>query len=110
VLSSITPAEAAFAPQARMHTAIGPCTVTIGIAPTRRGPESFRVVVTGRTDATSLPQSLQLELSQAAGPVRALGVSFPYRLPGAIRPGTPTPITFPAPPSTCPPRAPGPGP
>ena len=94
VLSSITPAEAAYAPQKRVDTTIGPYAVSIGIAPTRRGPESFRIAVVGSTDATALAQSLALELSQPDGPVRALRVDFPYRLPGAIRPGAPTPITF----------------
>ncbi|GAA2579745.1 hypothetical protein GCM10010399_06840 [Dactylosporangium fulvum] len=96
VLSSITPAEAAYAPQQQIRTAIGPFAVTIGIAPVRRGPQSFRITVAGRTDATPLAQSLQLQLRQPDGPVRALEVRFPYRLPGEIRPGVPTPITFPS--------------
>ncbi|MER7002855.1 copper resistance protein CopC [Dactylosporangium sp. NPDC000555] len=94
VLSSITPAEAAYAPQLRMRTAIGPFAVTIAVKPLRRGPESFRITVAGHTDATPPAESLHLVLSQPDGPVRALEVRFPYRIPGAIQPGVPTPMTF----------------
>ncbi|MEV8515135.1 copper resistance protein CopC [Dactylosporangium sp. NPDC051484] len=94
VLSSITPAEAAYAPQLQLRTAIGPYAVSIAVAPLRRGPESFRITVAGHTDATPPAESLQLVLSQPDGPVRALEVRFPYRIPGAIQPGAPTPMTF----------------
>ncbi|MEV6931324.1 copper resistance protein CopC, partial [Dactylosporangium sp. NPDC051485] len=94
VLSSITPAEAAYAPERHIDAAIGPYAVTVDIAPVRRGPQRLRITVAGRTDATPPAQSLQLVLSQAGGPVRALEVRFPYRIPGAVRPGEPTPVTF----------------
>ncbi|GAB3854032.1 copper resistance CopC/CopD family protein [Dactylosporangium cerinum] len=93
VLSATTPAEAAYAPQRHVRTTAGPYDVSIAAGPLRRGPETFRITVVGRTDATPLPQSLHLSLRTPGGP-QALDVRFPFRIPGAIRPGTATPVTF----------------
>ena len=94
LLSSVAPASAAYAPRRVIDATIGPYDVRIEVAPARRGPESFRVRVRGRAEATPPARSVDLDLGQASGAVRALPVSFPYRLPGSIRPGQPTGITF----------------
>lgn len=94
VLSSVTPAKTAYAPTRAVHTTIGPYDVTIEVAPARRGPESFRVTATGTTAQAPTPQSIQLDLGQAHGAVKALQVSFPFRLPGAISTTAATAFTF----------------
>jgi copper transport protein len=94
VLSSVTPAAAAYAPERVVETTIGPYAVTIEVAPARRGPQSFRVTARGDTEATPPAASIQLDLQQAAGPVQGLPVTFPYRLSGAIEVGRPTGFTF----------------
>ncbi|GAA3296613.1 copper resistance protein CopC/CopD [Dactylosporangium vinaceum] len=94
MLSSITPAEAAYAPELHATITVDPYIVAVDIAPLRRGPQSHRVTITGRAEATPPARSVQLVLSQPghAGPTP--GVRFPYRLPGALRPGEPTPVAF----------------
>lgn len=94
VLSSAAPAATAYDPTRVVHATIGPYAVTIEVAPTRRGPQSFRITAEGATDATAPTRSVQLDLGRAAGTVRALPVSFPYRLPGPIRAGRATAFTF----------------
>ncbi|MHA7985045.1 copper resistance CopC/CopD family protein [Rathayibacter sp. CAU 1779] len=94
VLSSITPAEAAYAPVVAQQRTIGPYTVTFDGGPARRGQQSFRVTVVGADDSTPLPQRVELQLSEASGPVKALPVSFPFRVAGVNHPGTATPIDF----------------
>lgn len=94
VLSSITPAEASYAPRVVQTRTIGPYTVTIEGGPARRGPQSFRVTAVGRSDAAPLPRGVQLQLDEDDGPVRAVNVTFPYRVAGVLRPGRPTPVTF----------------
>jgi copper transport protein len=94
VLSSIAPAAAAYAPTRVVHAVIGPYTVTVEVAPARRGPQSFRVTAEGAADTTALPQSVRLDLGQDAGAVKDLPVGFPYRLPGPLRPGKATAFTF----------------
>jgi copper transport protein len=94
VLSSVAPAAEAYAPARTLHAVIGPYTVTFEVAPARRGPQSFRVTAVGAAESTALPRSVQLDLGQDAGAVKDLRVRFPYRLPGAIRPGKATAFTF----------------
>ncbi|WP_375476453.1 copper resistance CopC/CopD family protein [uncultured Jatrophihabitans sp.] len=94
VLSSVVPAETAYAPARVMHAAIGPYEVTIRVAPARRGPESFRITAAATADSAPLPQSIQLDIGQRGGSVQALPVSFPYRLPGAIDAGRADSVTF----------------
>lgn len=94
VLASVTPAAAAYAPKRVIDAMIGPYAVTIEVAPARRGPQSFRITAQGATEATVPAQSIQLDLGQTSGAVRALPVSFPYRLPGTIVVGRPTGFTF----------------
>ena len=93
VLSSITPAEAAYAPQEMITTEVGPYTAAIQVGPLRRGPQTFRITVTPPTADAPLPQELRLVLSQADGPAE-LSVDFPYRLPQTIQAGEPTPFVF----------------
>lgn len=94
VLSSTPPAVTAYAPTRVVHATIGPYAVTIQVAPARRGPQSFRVTAEGATAGTPPARSIQLDLGQETGSVQALPVTFPYRLPGAIAPDRPTPLTF----------------
>lgn len=94
VLSSIDPAQATYAPTTTQALAAGPYSVDLQVAPARRGPVGFRVTVTGVADATPLAQQVLLTLAQPGGAVRALRVDFTARLPGSIRAGQPTPMTF----------------
>lgn len=94
VLSSITPAKADYAPTAVEHRKIGPYQVTLEVGPARRGPQAFRITAVQPTEASPLPQEVQVVLSQADGPVKDLAVSFPYRIPGVVHAGKPTPILF----------------
>ncbi|QMU69077.1 copper resistance protein CopC [Streptacidiphilus sp. P02-A3a] len=94
VLSSTAPAATAYAPTRVLHAVIGPYTVTIEIGPARRGPESFRITAEAADAATDPVESVQLDLGQAGGGVRALPVDFPYLLPGPIRAGQSTAFTF----------------
>jgi copper transport protein len=94
LLSSVTPAAAAYAPRRVIDTTIGPYAVTIEVAPARRGPQSFRITAQGATEATAPAQSVQLDLGRRSGAVRALPVIFRYRLSGKIVVGRPTGFTF----------------
>ncbi|MHA6757591.1 copper resistance CopC/CopD family protein [Streptacidiphilus sp. PAMC 29251] len=94
VLSSAAPAATAYAPTRVLHATIGPYAVTIEVGPARRGPESFRITAEGSGDKVAAAQSVQLDLGQSAGRVRALPVGFPYRLPGPIHTGQATAFTF----------------
>jgi len=94
VLSSITPAAADYAPTVTTHEKIGPYQVTVEVAPVRQGPETFRITVVEPSFNAVLPDSLDVELSQAGGPVKRLKVQFPYRIAGVLHPGKPTPVTF----------------
>ncbi|HWK93014.1 MAG TPA: copper resistance protein CopC [Luteimicrobium sp.] len=94
VLSSVPPAESAYAPTATRHTTVGPYAVTFEAGPVRRGPTSFRVTVLPPSEAAPMPTVLELTLAQPGGPVTGLAVRFPYRVPGALAPGRPTPVTF----------------
>jgi copper transport protein len=94
VLSSISPAEAAYSPTATVRSEIGPYRVTMEVSPTRRGPQTFRVEVVEPSFDSPFPQSVQVQLSQPDGSVQNLKLQFPYRLAGVIHPGRPTPVTF----------------
>lgn len=94
VLSSVDPAQATYAPTTTQTLTAGPYTVSLRIAPARRGPVGFRVTVTGAADATPLAQQVQLTLDEPGGAVRALPVEFTARIPGSIRGGQPVPMTF----------------
>ncbi len=95
VLSSTPPAEVSYAPTRVVDRIIGPYAVRISVSPARRGPQSFRVVATGKDAATPPASALELALDTGdSTAVRALPVSFPYRLPGVLSPGRPTPFTF----------------
>ncbi|MBT0768704.1 copper resistance protein CopC/CopD [Kineosporia sp. J2-2] len=87
-LSSVTPASAAYAPHRTVTTEAGPYTVTVEIAPARRGPQGLRIVTRGRgTPVRSVVLELQHENDR-------LPITFPYRLPGPLRNGEPTTSTF----------------
>lgn len=94
VLSSVDPAQATYAPTTTQNLTAGPYTVELRIAPARRGPVGFRVIVTGAADATPLAQQVELTLSQPGGAIRGLPVEFTARIPGTIRAGQPVPMTF----------------
>lgn len=94
VLGSITPGEAAYAPRATIETTIGPYAVTVEIGPTRVGPQQFRVVVTPPTANAPLPRALDLVVARVDGSLTGLTAEFPYRIPGTLSPGEPTPFTF----------------
>lgn len=94
LLSSVAPGTDVYAPTRTIAEQIGPYAVTVDVGPARRGPQTFRVTVTGDTPDTAVPRELRLDLALADGSVRGLTVDFPYRLPGAIRGDTATPFTF----------------
>ncbi|MFT8636863.1 MAG: copper resistance protein CopC [Pseudoclavibacter sp.] len=94
VLSSISPAEAAYSPTATARSEIGPYRVTMEVSPARRGPQTFRVQVVEPNFDSAFPQSVQVQLSQPDGSVQNLKLQFPYRVAGVIHSGRPTPVTF----------------
>jgi copper transport protein len=94
VLSSVTPAEAAYAPTVTRHARVGPYAVTFEAGPARRGPESFRVTAVASTPDSPGPQTVRIVLRQDDGPVQGLHADVPYRIAGALVPGRPTPVTF----------------
>lgn len=104
VLSSLTPAAAAYAPTRTIETTVGEYALRIDVGPARRGPETFRVVVTPTAPQTGVaaPTSISLVLRQPDSGVRGLPVDFSYRLPGDINHGRPAPVTFISPAVTVP--------
>jgi copper transport protein len=94
VLSSVTPAAAAWAPLGVEHVRAGPYAVRVEVEPARRGPESFRVTATQAAFGDPVPESVEVRLSAADGTVRELRVTFPYLVAGTVEPGHPTPVTF----------------
>lgn len=96
VLSSLTPAKAAYAPVTTAQTAAGPYDLTVTISPTRLGPETVTVTAVRRSgdDNTPLAQQVEVSLSQPDGGVQALAVEMPYRVPQSISSGQPTPVRF----------------
>lgn len=104
VLSSLTPAAAAYAPTRTIETTVGEYALRIDVGPARRGPETFRVVVTPTAPQTGVaaPTSISLVLRQPDSGVRGLPVDFSYRLPGEINHGRPAPVTFISPAVTVP--------
>lgn len=93
-LSSITPGAAAWSPSHTASERIGRYDVTIEVVPVRTGPEVFRVTVVQPSEDSALPQRLEVLLSADDGTVSNLEVDFPYRVPGTVRAGEPTPVTF----------------
>lgn len=94
VLSSVPPAETAYAPTASVERRVGPYQVTFQAAPTRPGPQTFRITVVQPTADTPLPRSVQLTLRDDAAGLTGVEAQFPYRVTGTNHPGEPTPVTF----------------
>lgn len=101
LLASSTPTNAEYAPDRVASSQLGPYRVTATVSPARTGPSGMRVLVVGRDDNAPMPQTLRVTLRH---PDRGgeLRVDFPYRLPGTLRPGHPTPTTFASGPLTFP--------
>lgn len=74
VLSSLTPAAAAYAPTRTIETTVGEYALRIDVGPARRGPETFRVVVTPTSPQSGVPAptSISLVLRQPDSGVRGL--------------------------------------
>ena len=64
------------------------------VGPARRGPQTLRLRVVPSGAAAKPPAAVEVQLSQAAGPVQDLKVQFPYRLAGVVHGQEPTPVTF----------------
>jgi copper transport protein len=94
VLSSVTPALDEWHPVATMTAIAGPYELAIEVAPARLGPQTFRISVTPPEPNSPQPEVVDASLQQVDGPVAALDVAFPIRLPEPLDPDSPTTTTF----------------
>jgi|GEM_PF-881263 len=97
VLSQATPAKDEWAPSVERVTQIGPYEVALRAAPTRIGPQSFRIEVTPPAPNFPQPERLEVSLGKAdgsAGSLQGIPLEITYRIPEALIPGEPTATTF----------------